>query len=82
MRTDFGYDRTSQQVHLFCFSASRFTGKERDGESGLDYFVAIYSSSMGRWMSLDWAAILAFPLRKAWRCSVSGSLAGVSSGTY
>nr|WP_255551582.1 RHS repeat-associated core domain-containing protein [Granulicella sp. dw_53] len=34
----------------------RFTGKERDAESGLDYFGArYYTSSMGRWMSPDWA---------------------------
>jgi RHS repeat-associated protein len=34
-----------------------FTGKERDTESGLDYFGArYYASSMGRWMSPDWAA--------------------------
>ena len=33
----------------------RFTGKERDSESGLDYFGArYYGSSMGRWMSPDW----------------------------
>jgi RHS repeat-associated protein len=33
-----------------------FTGKERDAESGLDYFGArYYSSSIGRWMSPDWA---------------------------
>jgi RHS repeat-associated protein len=32
----------------------RFTGKERDTESGLDYFGARYmSSNMGRWMSPD-----------------------------
>jgi RHS repeat-associated protein len=31
-----------------------FTGKERDSESGLDYFgVRYYSSNMGRWMSPD-----------------------------
>jgi RHS repeat-associated protein len=31
-----------------------FTGKERDGESGNDYFPArYYASSMGRWMSPD-----------------------------
>jgi RHS repeat-associated protein len=36
---------------------SRYTGKERDTESGLDYFGArYYSSNMGRWMSPDWAA--------------------------
>jgi RHS repeat-associated protein len=34
-----------------------FTGKERDQESGLDYFGArYYASSMGRFMSPDWAA--------------------------
>ena len=34
-----------------------FTGKERDSESGLDYFGArYYGSSMGRWMSPDWSA--------------------------
>ena len=34
-----------------------FTGKERDAESGNDYFGArYYASSMGRWMSPDWAA--------------------------
>jgi RHS repeat-associated protein len=35
-------------------SAPKFTGKERDAESGLDYFGARYmSSSMGRFMSSD-----------------------------
>ena len=34
----------------------KFTGKERDAESGLDYFGArYYASSMGRWASVDWA---------------------------
>jgi RHS repeat-associated protein len=34
-----------------------FTGKERDAESGLDYFGArYYGSNMGRWMSPDWSA--------------------------
>ena len=34
-----------------------FTGKERDAESGNDYFGArYYSSAMGRFMSPDWAA--------------------------
>jgi len=38
-------------------SALKFIGKERDGESGLDNFGARYdSSSMGRFMSVDWAA--------------------------
>jgi len=36
---------------------SRSTGKERDAESGLDYFGArYYASNMGRFMSPDWAA--------------------------
>jgi RHS repeat-associated protein len=39
------------------FPLSRFTGKERDSESGNDYFGArYYASTMGRWMSPDWAA--------------------------
>lgn len=34
-----------------------FTGKERDSESGNDYFGArYYASTMGRWMSPDWSA--------------------------
>jgi RHS repeat-associated protein len=33
---------------------SKFTGKERDAESNLDYFGARhYASTMGRWMSPD-----------------------------
>jgi RHS repeat-associated protein len=36
---------------------SRYTGKERDTESGNDYFDArYYSSSMGRFLSPDWSA--------------------------
>jgi len=35
----------------------KFTGKERDDESGLDFFGArYYGSSSGRWMSPDWSA--------------------------
>jgi RHS repeat-associated protein len=35
----------------------KFTGKERDSESGLDFFGArYYASTVGRWMSPDWAA--------------------------
>lgn len=34
-----------------------FTGKERDSESGNDYFMArYYSSAMGRFLSPDWSA--------------------------
>jgi RHS repeat-associated protein len=43
-------------LHPYTFDASRSTGKERDTESGLDYFGArYYASTMGRWMSPDWA---------------------------
>jgi RHS repeat-associated protein len=39
------------------FQWPRSTGKERDTESGNDYFGArYYSSSMGRFMSPDWSA--------------------------
>jgi RHS repeat-associated protein len=42
------------------FSPSRSTGKERDQESGNDYFGArYYTSSMGRFMSPDWSAKVA-----------------------
>jgi RHS repeat-associated protein len=35
----------------------RYTGKERDSESGNDYFMArYYSSAMGRFLSPDWSA--------------------------
>jgi len=38
------------------FSRSHFTGKERDAESGLDYFHARYlTSDLGRFMTPDWA---------------------------
>jgi RHS repeat-associated protein len=36
----------------------KFTGKERDGESGLDDFGArYYASNLGRFVSADWSAI-------------------------
>jgi RHS repeat-associated protein len=39
-----------------CSDGHLFTGKERDAESGNDYFEArYYSSSMGRFMSPDWS---------------------------
>ena len=35
----------------------KFTGKERDGETGLDYFGArYYSNGLGRFITPDWAA--------------------------
>lgn len=37
---------------------TKFTGKERDAETGLDFFGARYfSSAQGRWTSADWSAI-------------------------
>ena len=51
------YDPGAAFVALRNSFSSRSTGKERDAESGLDYFGArYYSSNMGRWMSPDWAA--------------------------
>jgi RHS repeat-associated protein len=42
------------------FQRSLFTGKERDAESGNDYFDArYYGSSMGRFMSPDPSGLLA-----------------------
>lgn len=36
----------------------KFTGKERDSETGLDFFGArYYANQMGRWMSPDWSDI-------------------------
>jgi RHS repeat-associated protein len=45
---------SSTTVPHVCALEYRFTGKERDTESGLDYFGArYYGSSMGRFMSPD-----------------------------
>jgi len=56
-RRGFIYDYTSHFVHSCAFNASRYTGKERDTESGNDYFGARYhAGSMGRFMSPDWSA--------------------------
>ena len=47
------YDAAAEHASL----THKFTGKERDSESGLDNFGARYnSSSMGRFMSPDWSA--------------------------
>jgi RHS repeat-associated protein len=57
MRAELICDCTSSFVHSCASTASRYTGKERDQESGLDYFGArYYGSSMGRWMRPDWSA--------------------------
>ena len=37
----------------------KFTGKERDGETGLDYFGArSYSSGLGRFITPDWSSVV------------------------
>jgi RHS repeat-associated protein len=44
------YEQTGSNNHY------KFTGKERDSESGCDYFGArYYCATMGRWMSPDWS---------------------------
>lgn len=54
MQSSFNYDCGSSFEHLCGFWESRFTGKERDAESGNDYFkYRYYASSMGRWLSPD-----------------------------
>jgi RHS repeat-associated protein len=46
--------RSESCASIACFPPSHFTGKERDSESGNDYFGArYYASSMGRWLSPD-----------------------------
>ena len=57
MQIEFIYDDIARFVHPSVFCPSRFTGKERDTESGNDYFGArYYASSMGRFMSPDWSS--------------------------
>ncbi len=52
--TDYAYDAASCCVGMYALGVSLFTGKERDAESGNDYFGArYYASSMGRFMSPD-----------------------------
>jgi len=53
MRACLMYDGIPRSAH----SAYHYTGKERDAESGNDYFGArYYASSMGRFLSPDWSA--------------------------
>jgi RHS repeat-associated protein len=48
------YDTSSSLSSLYVSIGPHFTGKERDAESGNDYFGArYYASSMGRWLSPD-----------------------------
>src|SRR5580700_3231938 len=50
------YDATRYTYDASPLCAYKFTGKERDAESGLDNFGARYdSSSMGRFMSPDYS---------------------------
>ncbi len=54
MQMEFIYDCSQHFVHSRVSGPSLFTGKERDTESGLDYFGArYYASNMGRWTSPD-----------------------------
>ena len=48
------YDSHGHEYDVGCY---KFTGKERDSESGLDNFGArYYANTMGRFMTPDWAA--------------------------
>ena len=52
----YGDSLTCQQFNGTDATEHHFTGKERDTETGLDYFGARYfSASMGRFLSADWA---------------------------
>jgi RHS repeat-associated protein len=71
----FIYDCTPRYVHPCVLNVSRFTGKERDTESGLDYFGArYYGSTMGRFMSPDWSA----KAQAGWPTQASFGLSGAS----
>jgi len=49
--------RMDVRMAEFDTCASHFTGKERDAESGNDYFLArYYNSATGRFLSPDWSA--------------------------
>jgi RHS repeat-associated protein len=57
MRTVLNYDVVQHLAYLCVLEGALFTGKERDAESGNDYFGArYYASSMGRFLSPDWSA--------------------------
>jgi RHS repeat-associated protein len=60
MHLRYVYDGYSLRA-LLVFLRSRchkFTGKERDSESGLDNFGArYYSNRFGRWLSADWSSV-------------------------
>ena len=51
-------NRTTALKYGSSFPRVQFTGKERDSETGLDYFGARYfSSAQGRFTSPDWSAV-------------------------
>jgi RHS repeat-associated protein len=51
------YQPYGEQIAGDTWTTHKFTGKERDSETGLDYFGARhYSSALGRFMTPDWAA--------------------------
>ena len=63
MQNSFIYDCIASFAPPCVLTSSRHTGKERDAESGNDYFGArYYSSSMGRMMSPDPAGVRAVKL--------------------
>jgi RHS repeat-associated protein len=76
IQRDLIYDCTPRCVYPPTLRASRFTGKERDTESGLDYFGGSYhESNMGRFMSPDWAITISpIPLWRYQQPSVVESL--------
>ena len=57
---DADYYPYGAEQHVYvntCGQNYKFTGKERDSETGLDYFGArYYGSNMGRFLSPDWSA--------------------------
>lgn len=54
MTSECTYDGDSICVHLYVLEGHHSTGKERDAESGNDYFGArYYASTMGRFLSPD-----------------------------
>jgi RHS repeat-associated protein len=60
MNLPFGDDLTCTGTAVGEVSPLHFTGKERDGESGLDYFIhRHYASTMGRFMQPDPAGMMA-----------------------
>jgi len=52
--TFYAYDGSAYRYNAVVAMSYKFTGKERDSESGLDDFGArYYSSPIGRWLSPD-----------------------------